>query len=217
MINLLTTAQIDCPLSAAYELLKSDPFNGGERQVMEQLFNAISGYKRPTTRHLKRSAYQWLSDACADKNEVRHFLQELHASDGWMIGADGHRLHAWRTDLEGRLPKAPNRSIKQPIEVPVPPSDFTTRVVKVFTDIKERCERMPAMRNIWQHGMTQKVIKGKLYIGLPDHDDKLWWYSYEYLYAAAVLNEITYYHISNSGELLIDNGPYQAVIMPVKD
>jgi hypothetical protein len=134
-----------------------------------------------------------------------------------MIGADGHRLHAWRTDLVGRLPKAPNRSTKQPIEPAKPPSDFTERSVKVFTDIKERCERMPAMRNMWQHGMTQKVVKGELYIGLPDHDDKLWWYSYEYLYQAAILNEITYYYISQNGELLIDNNHHQAIIMPIRD
>jgi len=140
-------------------------------------------------------------------------LQWLHGDDGWLVGCDGHRLHAASSGLTGTYEA--KKAGKKLELAQVDDESFSPRAVRVFKDAERDCLLNPdsgLLVSYWEH---QRVYLGDVYIGIEDANGKTWFYKYDYLYDAINIVESITCHIADDGKLLLtitDN--QKAIIMP---
>ena len=212
MITLESLSTTDNIAAEIYELLKSGNYSTDTRSVLESILVKALGLRKPTPSHLKRNIYQWLSCATARK-DVRPWLEDIHANGEWMVAADGHRLHAYKSSVKGKLPRAAKKSQKSPNVAPSD-SNHADHLVSVFTSKLEQAERGELVQDIWQYITNVEPSNNGAIVGIPAHD-KIFGYKYSYLYDASLGAHILNAYISADGVLMLDiDANTKAIIMP---
>ena len=197
------------PLDLVYNLVE---FDGCKDSLLIELYNSLSPVRYPTTQHCKKPLLKWLYTATTSK-DVRYYLQWLHAAAGWLVGTDGHRLHAAASGLCGtyELQKAGKKLDLEQVEN----EPFTPRAVRVFKDAERDCLRNPDSGLLLSYWDQQRVFVGDVYICIEDSHERLWFYKYDYLYDAITVSESIKCHIADDGKLLLTITENQkAIIMP---
>lgn len=210
MIKLSTMRKPEeSPLQQVYNLLE---FDGGNDALLTGLYNSLSPVKIPSNQHLRKNALNWL-DSATNSKDVRPFLKYLHASDGWLVATDGHRLHALSSGLDGTFETVKKGKALELSKVNT--EAFSARAVEVFKRYQSEALKNIDSGLLLSNWGNQKVYKGDVYIGIEDSKGKTWFYSYKYLHDAINLVESISINISDDGALLLSITAHQkAVIMP---
>ena len=212
MITLESLSTTDNIAAEIYELLKSGNYSTDTRSVLESILVKALGLRKPTPSHLKRNIYQWLSCATARK-DVRPWLEDIHANGEWMVAADGYRLHATKSNLKGKLPRATKKSQKAP-DVAPSDSDHAEKMVSVFTSNLDQAQRGELVQDIWQYINNIQPSSNGAIVGIPAHN-KIFAYKYSYLYDASLGAHMLNAYISDKGVMQLDiDANTKAIIMP---